>query len=408
MKKINITMSQTVTGISSQGQTSGMQSGNLKENSGFGSIFSGIMAGLPATPIVTEVISEGATDSALLAILNAKTLEELNAVLNAIGVEDLDATIKINDFFKMTELENLEIDPQRLMDNILPLLDAIDTLTPQFFKNLLTSLEGKGEIPKEQAIDLLAFLKTIEVAAPKTDLHVRQEQQVFSLQSMIATIANNFETNLNAKSNGNIELVQLPQQIMRFVMQSDTNQSSNNNDGNPKEAPKDTQTQAISAASSNLANIKSDLPATEVENRNNARNETLLKEMQNLFKRSNFGQAGGTNRLLVKLYPEHLGQVRIELIQTNGVMTARILASTALGKEMLDSQLHQLRASFQQQNLQVDRIDITQTLQDTTRNGRDQAFNQHFKQEQETTEQQQNHDPEDEMTFQEYMIELEA
>ena len=65
--------------------------------------------------------------------------------------------------------------------------------------------------------------------------------------------------------------------------------------------------------------------------------------MQNIFKRSNFGQTGGTNRLLIKLYPEHLGQVRIELLQVNGVMTARILASTALGKEMLDSQLHQLR-----------------------------------------------------------------
>nr|WP_255550930.1 flagellar hook-length control protein FliK [Sporosarcina sp. E16_8] len=128
--------------------------------------------------------------------------------------------------------------------------------------------------------------------------------------------------------------------------------------------------------------------------------------MQTIFKRSNFGQTGGTNRLLIKLYPEHLGQVRIELLQVNGIMTARILASTALGKEMLDSQLHQLRSAFLQQNLQVERIDVSQTLQDSTKNDRDQAFNQHFRKEGQEADEQQEQTDEEEMTFQEYMIDL--
>ncbi|MFD1928700.1 flagellar hook-length control protein FliK [Sporosarcina siberiensis] len=407
MKKINITMSQTVTGTSNRAQTNGMQSGNLKDNSSFGSVFSRVMSGLPVAPKVAQETTESSTDSELLAILNAKTLEELTTALNATS-EGLEDNEKIDDLLKMIDFESLEVNPQSLMDSIIPLLDAIDALTPQFFNNLLASLEGNGEMPKDQAIELLAFLKTIEVSALKTDLYVKQEQQVFNLQSMLTTVANEFETNLNVKSLAKIELAQLPQQVVRFVVQSDVNQDSNNNDSNPKETTKDTQLQSMGAASSHMSIFKSDLSATEVENRNNARNETLMKELQNILKRSNFGQAGGTNRLLVKLNPEHLGQVRIELIQINGIMTARILASTALGKEMLDSQLHQLKASFQQQNLQVDRIDVSQTLQDTTRNGRDQAFNQHFKQDQETAEQQQSQNPEDEMTFQEYMIELEA
>ena len=93
--------------------------------------------------------------------------------------------------------------------------------------------------------------------------------------------------------------------------------------------------QVVSSALGTVVTAKGELTLTEVENRNNARNEALIKEMQTIFKRSNFGQTGGTNRLLIKLYPEHLGQVRIELLQINGIMTARILASTALGKEML-------------------------------------------------------------------------
>nr|WP_285851891.1 flagellar hook-length control protein FliK [Sporosarcina luteola] len=126
------------------------------------------------------------------------------------------------------------------------------------------------------------------------------------------------------------------------------------------------------------------------------------------MKRSNFGQVGGTNRMLIKLYPEHLGQVRIELLETNGIMTARILASTALAKGMLDSQLHQLKHAFNQQNLQVDRVDIAQTIQESQKNEREQAFNEHFKREQQTDDNKQNQSQEDELSFEEYMIELEV
>ena len=126
------------------------------------------------------------------------------------------------------------------------------------------------------------------------------------------------------------------------------------------------------------------------------------------MKRSNFGQVGGTNRMLIKLYPEHLGQIRIELLETNGIMTARILASTAFAKGMLDSQLHQLKHAFNQQNLQVERIDITQTIQESQRNEREQSFNEQFKREQQTDDKKHNKSSEEERSFEEFMIELEV
>nr|WP_255723340.1 flagellar hook-length control protein FliK [Sporosarcina sp. ACRSL] len=126
------------------------------------------------------------------------------------------------------------------------------------------------------------------------------------------------------------------------------------------------------------------------------------------MKRANFGQVGGTNRMLIKLYPEHLGQIRIELLETNGIMTARILASTALAKGMLDSQLHQLKHAFNQQNLQVERIDIAQSIQETNRSEREQSFNEQFKREQQSDENKQNKSSEEERSFEEYMIELEV
>lgn len=133
-----------------------------------------------------------------------------------------------------------------------------------------------------------------------------------------------------------------------------------------------------------------------------------MREFQAVLNRANFGQTNGMNRISIKLYPEHLGQIRIELLEVNGVMTARILASTAMAREMLDSQMHQLRQAFNQQNLQVDRIDLSQTLQDPSKSDREQAFNkQNQQQKEQATEQNENPD-EQEQTFQEFMIELEA
>ncbi len=113
-----------------------------------------------------------------------------------------------------------------------------------------------------------------------------------------------------------------------------------------------------------------------------AQSEELVKELQKAMNRAQFGQAGGANRLVIKLYPEHLGTIRIELIQKDGMLTARMLASTALGKEMLDSQSGQLKQGLMNQNIQVERLEITQALQDTSRQDRNQAFNESFKQQQ--------------------------
>ncbi|MFP3499343.1 flagellar hook-length control protein FliK, partial [Pseudomonas sp. SIMBA_059] len=76
----------------------------------------------------------------------------------------------------------------------------------------------------------------------------------------------------------------------------------------------------------------------------------------------------------MKLYPENLGSIRIEIFQKDGVLSARLLASTSQAKELLDSQVHQLKTAFAQQNIQMDRIDIAQSLQETDRNLRDQSL----------------------------------
>lgn len=85
----------------------------------------------------------------------------------------------------------------------------------------------------------------------------------------------------------------------------------------------------------------------------------IMRQLSNALHKSNFTAGLHAKSLTIRLYPEHLGTLRIELMQQEGVMMARILTSSHLSKGALDSQLHQLRQAFIQQNIQVDKIDIS-------------------------------------------------
>ncbi|WP_203246226.1 flagellar hook-length control protein FliK [Sporosarcina beigongshangi] len=428
---MNIAAIQAMPGQNLQTPSNGVQSGQASAGT-FGSVFGSAVAAGNAVivPVEQQPTAQVSNDS-IQAILNAQSVEELEVALKELGSDGvLVSMLNVGSLEEVAGLLNIE--PKQLMDSILSLLEkaglsqeeltevaystdfwtvlnAVDKVAPQFFAQLSDELAGKGELSKQQAVDLLTILKTVSLIAPKTDLLVKQEQQVFSLQSYLVAAAGQFEETLNANSTTKLDMLQFmdSKSAVRFVIQTNPGQSQTDDESANKNAEPSQQ------VSTNVANAvtvpKGEFTITEAENRNNAaRNEALVREMQTVFKRANFGQTGGTNRLLIKLYPEHLGQVRIELLQVNGIMTARILASTALGKEMLDSQLNQLRQAFLQQNLPVERIDVSQTLQDTARNDREQGFNQQFKQDGQETNDRQEQNDEEQLTFQEYMIELEV
>ncbi|MFB1081108.1 flagellar hook-length control protein FliK [Jeotgalibacillus sp. JSM ZJ347] len=129
--------------------------------------------------------------------------------------------------------------------------------------------------------------------------------------------------------------------------------------------------------------------------------QQLMEQFQQVMQKANFGKVNGTEKLMIRLQPEHLGTLKIELLQKDGMMTARIIASTAVAKEMIDAQLNQLRQSFNAQNLQVEKIEIAQTEtaeyrlnkdSEQKQQGEDQRDNQQHNNEQSDDEQMSFHD----------------
>lgn len=70
--------------------------------------------------------------------------------------------------------------------------------------------------------------------------------------------------------------------------------------------------------------------------------------------------AEGITEAKLSLYPQHLGHVEIKLTMHNGQLIAQFMADSMSGKEMLESQLSQLRTTLQNQGIQVDKLEVTQ------------------------------------------------
>jgi flagellar hook-length control protein FliK len=88
--------------------------------------------------------------------------------------------------------------------------------------------------------------------------------------------------------------------------------------------------------------------------------EQLLKQFEAILSKSQFLNSGGSQKLFIKLFPEHLGSIRVELFQKDQTIVAKIFTSTGTAKDALESQLSGLKQAFAGQNIAVERIEILQ------------------------------------------------
>lgn len=360
-------------------------------------------------------------------LLGTQSMEEVVDLLGIPHDEGL-LTIQVGEegqalaFDEMIDMDNLlavlGIDPAQLLQTIQQLsgvnvedtsdvwqaINAVLGNDAEIVQQLMTALQGEQQrVTPKQAEQLLQFLKLAQVTGKNTDLVTNQSQALEQLNNLLKSVAQevnaqstNQTTQTTENYTGKVPLQGFEQVVQKIVKtiesveKTETTESTVNSVG----------------PTANLTNSTKTITIT-LPTEKGAQSEALAKEIQNLLNRSQISNTPGMTKLLLKLYPENLGSIRIEIIQQDGVLSARLLTSTAMGKELLDNQLHQLKTAFANANIQMDRIDIAQSLQETDRNLRDQSqFGQQFKQQSEQDEREQD-DQEDEsetMSFSDYLI----
>lgn len=342
--------------------------------------------------------SAGDTELKLTDLTNSQKFPSLQQLASLIS-ENPDKLVKeIRNVLEDAGVTKEQLDQIEATGDIWFVLDMLQQIPPEKIQIAMEQL-----VPKV-AVELTALLKVVELAAPKMDLFTKQADLIKTIQPILSQFANQLEQKtIQPEVKQPVQIPPAMQHMIRFTAEqtaADTKQQDQPSKPSEIVTPQSAITQA---------EARPVFQMNTIEKVSESRSEALMKEFQAILNRANFGQTNGMNRLSVKLYPEHLGQIRIELLEVNGVMTARILASSAMAREMLDSKMHQLRNAFNQQNLQVDRIELSQSLQDPSKSDREQAFNkQNQQQREQATHQSEQSQDEDEQTFQEFMIELEA
>nr|WP_276523176.1 flagellar hook-length control protein FliK [Lysinibacillus fusiformis] len=300
---------------------------------------------------------------------------DLDNILNALGIDDE----------QLQKIAQQLLGEEKEASDVWELLSLVDAQAPILQAQIGAALQGEGQVTPKEATQLLQVLKLAQLVGQKSDLTAPQENLLTTVKSLLTTLQTQVETIqvTTTKSTGTLPLQGFQQ--VQMTKQSETS-------SNEMVTPQTVQT-------------KPDTFQVTLPTAKPAQSEALLKEMQAIINRAQISNAQGITRLTIKLYPENLGTIRIELVQNDGVLTARLLASTAHGREMLDSQAHQLKQAFVQQNIQVDRLDIAQSLQDADRQQRDQNFfNNFFRQQQDEDQQQKTEDDDEEMSFSDYLL----
>jgi flagellar hook-length control protein FliK len=137
--------------------------------------------------------------------------------------------------------------------------------------------------------------------------------------------------------------------------------------------------------------------------------EKLIQQFESILSKSQFLKAGGTQKLFIKLNPEHLGALRIELIQKDSVLIAKMMTATSTAKDLLESQIQSLKHAFSSQNIQVEKIEISQQMNQQERFiNRDSQPQQEQRQQREQEEQKQQHDSQFGASFEEALLNVEV
>jgi flagellar hook-length control protein FliK len=83
---------------------------------------------------------------------------------------------------------------------------------------------------------------------------------------------------------------------------------------------------------------------------------------EHMLKNMKITLADGISEAKLSLFPKNLGHVDVKITMHEGHLIAQFAADTLAGKQMLESQLPQLRQSLQSQGLLVEKLEVTQNL----------------------------------------------
>ncbi|TKH03120.1 hypothetical protein FC682_19475 [Peribacillus simplex] len=366
---------------------------NQQTNSGFGSVLQSAIGAEPPNPSDIDGHPEGRMSEMndLLGFLKLERLsdtgEESPVVAPSVNKQDSNLILQalknivgndegaLDDFFASIEELDLEqegddfsLNPQSLLSaNVMELYTPLKKVT-------VLSEEEWHDLPLSGVVNLLKLVKIQDILSDNKDMTQEEAAIQKQIKHLLEGITVKLEKWLSNRSKSKTE----PDQSNTFekgqtkaieTFKSAFSQLS----GSDKVNKDGTVASGVTLQSPDSGKHQGSgmpffmtkleqfvLAAPKVEQ--TASQGEFVKQFENILSKANFSVTNGVNKLLIRLNPEHLGSLRIELIQKDGMLSAKILATTAQAKDMLENQIHGLKQAFSGQNIQIERIEISQAF----------------------------------------------
>ncbi|MGD6816165.1 flagellar hook-length control protein FliK [Metabacillus sp. 113a] len=135
----------------------------------------------------------------------------------------------------------------------------------------------------------------------------------------------------------------------------------------------------------------------------NVNQQDLIQQIQKLLSNSRFSTFQSSEKLFLKLYPERLGELRIEIMQSDGKWSAKFTAASLLVKEAIETHIHQLKQGLSGQQIQMEKIEVVQSFASSQKHD-DHQQSSGERQREPSQRQRQQEDP-DERSFEDSLLE---
>ncbi|MGG7618854.1 flagellar hook-length control protein FliK [Bacillus coreaensis] len=341
---------------------------------------------------VTASAEETSNDNAELK-LTATEVKDLLALLSKddlLDVEDglqlLDQLISNSNEDLLTMIENYlgmsHIQFQNLLSNVMEKLQIEGGEGQSDLAKLLQVIEKMSNLTVSQlhsvldkdSLKLIKSAKLYELMAKNQD-SLNEESSKIDFKSLSAKLTSILEGNLLKSDQAASRLAFLKQTFSGILTNSSAKEESTSTNSS--------KTEMISGSVQFMQISRPEqLTLTLSTGTKQVQTEQLIKQFESILARSQFSNVNGVQRLFLQLNPGHLGSLRIEIIQQDSVMVAKIVTSTQAAKEAIEGQLSQLKQAFNTQNIQVERVEISQQTA-----GQERFLNRDSEQEQARQEQ---------------------
>ncbi|RZT22938.1 flagellar hook-length control protein FliK [Fictibacillus sp. BK138] len=301
---------------------------------------------LPAEQIPSESSEGAGALAAILANLLSAT-EETEHFWNPEAVEDPDVQALLNEF--PDEIKEMI---ESLMSEQISGTENIQIHAPEMklailLQAMFNDKQHSLSQPQQKELTHLIEKWFPGLKLDSKDALPKQVEQIFSnvkklLQENGSTDKNSFYKIMEQLSTVKKVQTFAEQAYQRYVPVKQTEQVSK-------------EFQTVQSPLSSLEQWTLKVPASSEE----GQKQQFVREIQQIISRGKLmvTEAGFT-KMQIKLTPENLGTIEIQLTQKHGEIAAKIIASSQAAKDALDGQLTQLKQAFAGQNIDFEKLEV--------------------------------------------------